>query len=138
MGTPESRPVTGEMVRWIFHAENVRDFAWAASQAFILDAAGWEGTLLMSAYPEEGLGTGGETGWEASSQYMRHTIKHYSETWFRYPYPVAVNVAGVVGGMEYPGIVFCSVHARDQGLFGVTDHEFGHTWFPMIVGNDER
>jgi hypothetical protein len=21
---------------------------------------------------------------------------------------------------------------------GVTDHEFGHTWFPMIVGSNER
>jgi len=35
-------------------------------------------------------------------------------------------------------IVFCSVRARGQGLFGVTDHEIGHTWFPMIVGSDER
>jgi hypothetical protein len=21
---------------------------------------------------------------------------------------------------------------------GVTDHEFGHNWFPMIVGSNER
>ena len=138
VGTPETRPAGSEMLTWIFHAEDVRDFAWAASQAFILDAAGWEGILLMSAYPKEGLGTEETPGWEASTQYLRHSIPHYSEMWYRYPYPVAVNVAGVVGGMEYPGIVFCSVQARDRGLFGVTDHEFGHTWFPMIVGNDER
>jgi len=138
VGLPETRPAGSEMLTWIFHAENVRDFAWAASQAFILDAAGWEGILLMSAYPKEGLGTEEAPGWEASTQYLRHSIPHYSEKWYRYPYPVAVNVAGVVGGMEYPGIVFCSVRARDRGLFGVTDHEFGHTWFPMIVGNDER
>lgn len=25
-----------------------------------------------------------------------------------------------------------------RGLFGVTDHEVLHAWFPMIVGNDER
>lgn len=138
VGKPDTRPAGSEMLTWIFHAENVRDFAWAASQAFILDAAGWEGTLLMSAYPKEGLGTKDAPGWETSTQYLRHTIPYYSETWFRYPYPVAVNVGGIVGGMEYPGIVFCSVQARNQGLFGVTDHEFGHTWFPMIVGNDER
>lgn len=24
------------------------------------------------------------------------------------------------------------------GLWAVTDHEFGHTWFPMIVGSNER
>ncbi len=138
VGQPESRPGTSEMLTWSFHAENVRDFAWAASQAFILDAASWDGILLMSAYPREGLGQSGRQGWEHSTQYLRHTIRYYSETWFRYPYPTAVNVAGVVGGMEYPGIVFCSAYARDGGLFGVTDHEFGHTWFPMIVGSDER
>jgi Peptidase family M1 domain len=47
-------------------------------------------------------------------------------------------VAGIVGGMEYPGIVFCSSGASGSGLWGVTDHEFGHTWFPMIVGSNER
>ena len=23
-------------------------------------------------------------------------------------------------------------------MWGVTDHEFGHNWFPMIVGSNER
>jgi hypothetical protein len=40
--------------------------------------------------------------------------------------------------MEYPGIVFCGQSARQEGLWGVTDHEFGHIWFPMIVGSNER
>jgi len=40
--------------------------------------------------------------------------------------------------MEYPGIIFCSASSKGEGLFGVTDHEFGHTWFPMIVGSNER
>jgi aminopeptidase N len=34
--------------------------------------------------------------------------------------------------------VFCGFSAKKSGLFGVTDHEFGHTWFPMIVGSNER
>jgi hypothetical protein len=118
--------------------EQARDFSWAASKAFIWDAAGWEDVLLQSVYPAEGIGDAENPGWEHSTEYLRHTISHYSTKWFRYPYPSAVNVAGIVGGMEYPGIVFCSVRARGQGLFGVTDHEFGHTWFPMIVGSDER
>jgi hypothetical protein len=49
-----------------------------------------------------------------------------------------VNVASNIGGMEYPGIVFCGYRATKEDLFGVTDHEFGHTWFPMIVGSNER
>ena len=35
-------------------------------------------------------------------------------------------------------LIFCPYGARGQALFGVTDHEIGHTWFPMIVGSDER
>jgi hypothetical protein len=42
------------------------------------------------------------------------------------------------GGMEYPGIVFCGWEAKGEDLWGVTDHEFGHNWFPMIVGSNER
>ena len=52
--------------------------------------------------------------------------------------PVAISVAGVVGGMEYPMLHFSGVEARGQSLFGVVDHELGHNWFPMIVGSDER
>jgi aminopeptidase N len=58
--------------------------------------------------------------------------------WYEYPYPAAINVAGNEGGMEYPGIVFCEYKSRQGELWGVTDHEFGHQWFPMIVGSNER
>jgi aminopeptidase N len=51
---------------------------------------------------------------------------------------VAINVNGIEGGMEYPMIVFCHNRTDPQALFSVTDHEIGHTWFPMIVGNNER
>jgi aminopeptidase N len=40
--------------------------------------------------------------------------------------------------MEYPMLVFCANRRSRQGLFGVTTHELGHNWFPMIVGNNER
>ena len=40
--------------------------------------------------------------------------------------------------MEYPGIVFCGYKDKGESLWGVTDHEFGHGWFPMIVGSNER
>ncbi|HYE96982.1 MAG TPA: M1 family metallopeptidase [Rubricoccaceae bacterium] len=128
---------------WRFHAENVRDFAWAASRAFMLDAASVDNSagrrvLVMSAYPAEGLGDSENPGWEHATMFNRHTIGHYSAQWFPYPYPAAISVAGVVGGMEYPGIQFSGVDARGFDLFAVVDHELGHNWYPMIVGNDER
>ncbi|MEB0249235.1 M1 family aminopeptidase, partial [Mucilaginibacter sp. 5B2] len=76
--------------------------------------------------------------WGRSTEYVKKSIEYNSQKWFEYPYPAATAVAGVVGGMEYPGIVFCSWKAKKGSLWGVNDHEFGHTWFPMIVGSNER
>ncbi len=140
VGAQASRPTGDGTLTWRFHADDVRDFAWAASRAFVWDAASWNDVLIMSVYPKESIGPTeeGDAGWEMSTQFVRHTVSFYSDTWSRYPYPVAINVGGMVGGMEYPMIVFCHWRARGRGLFGVTDHEIGHTWFPMVVGSDER
>ena len=136
---PSSRPAKGTLT-WRYKISNARDVAWASSKAFIWDAAkmnlpSGKASLAMSVYPVE---SSGEKGWSRSTEYTKGSIENYSKRWFEYPYPVATNVASNVGGMEYPGIVFCGYKAETDGLFGVTDHEFGHTWFPMIVGSNER
>src|SRR5699024_12144645 len=35
-------------------------------------------------------------------------------------------------------VSFCKYDRGGESLWGVTDHEFGHNWFPMIVGSNER
>lgn len=125
---------------WKFKIENTRDFAWASSPAFILDGAkinlpSGKKALAVSAYPVESDGQG---AWGRSTEYTKASIENYSKRWYEYPYPAAVNVAGNEGGMEYPGIVFCHMDSKGYDLWGVTDHEFGHIWFPMIVGSNER
>jgi len=125
---------------WHFKIKNARDVSWASSSAFILDAArinlpSGKKAMAISAYPIE---SEGNNAWSRSTEYTKTSIEHYSQKWFEYPYPAAVNVAGIVGGMEYPGIVFCDYRAKKADLWGVTDHEFGHIWFPMIVGSNER
>jgi hypothetical protein len=134
-----SRPA-GANLTWKFKISNARDAAWAASKAFIIDAAkidlpSGKRSMAISAYPEESIG---KNGWQRSTEMVKGSIEYYSKKWFEYPYPAATNVAGIVGGMEYPGIVFCSSKSMGEELWGVTDHEFGHTWFPMIVGSNER
>lgn len=136
---PASRP-SGANLTWKFKIQNARDVAWAASRAFVWDAArinlpNGKKALAMSAYPVESIK---KDGWQRSTEMVKGSIEQYSAQWFEYPYPVATNVAGIVGGMEYPGIVFCSHSDAGAGLWGVTDHELGHTWFPMIVGSNER
>ncbi|PKF72396.1 M1 family metallopeptidase [Chryseobacterium sp. PMSZPI] len=125
---------------WKFKITQARDFAWASSAAFILDAAkislpSGKKSLAISAYPVE---SAGDKAWGRSTEYTKAAIEHYSKKWYEYTYPAATNVAGNEGGMEYPGIVFCHMDSKGESLWGVTDHEFGHNWFPMIVGSNER
>ncbi|MEO7214389.1 M1 family metallopeptidase [Mucilaginibacter sp.] len=125
---------------WHFFCKNARDIAWAASKAFVWDAArinlsNGKKALAQSVYP---VASGGKAAWGRSTEYVKASIELYSGKWFEYTYPVATNVGGPVSGMEYPGIVFCSHQSQGGGLWEVTNHEFGHNWFPMIVGSNER
>lgn len=128
------------MLTWRFKIHNSRDVAWAASKAFIWDAAkmnlpqGKTG-LAQSVYPAE---NSGQDGYARSTEYTKNAVEIYSKDWFPYPYEVATNVGAHEGGMEYPGIVFCSYKSKNDDLWGVINHEFGHIWFPMIVGSNER
>lgn len=136
---PSSRPKK-EKLTWHYKLNNARDFSWASSKAFIWDAArinfpsGRKG-LAMSVYPEESKG---DNAWGRSTEYIKGSLENYSKRWYEYPYNTATNVASNINGMEYPSIVFCNAASKGGRLFNVTDHEFGHTWFPMIVGSNER
>jgi len=140
INNPSSRPVHSGRLTWHFKMDNARDVSWSASNAFIWDAAKInlpEGkkSLAMSVYPVESKG---DSAWGRSTEYLKRSVEIFSKHWFVYPYPNAINVGGPVGGMEYPGIVFCSWRAKRKVLWMVTNHEIGHTWFPMIVGSNER
>ncbi|WP_256003816.1 M1 family metallopeptidase [Pedobacter deserti] len=134
-----SRPAK-EKLTWKFRMKNTRDVAWGSSKAFILEAArinlpSGKKSLAVAAHPVE---SNGNDGYGRAVEYVKASVEHYSQKWFEYPYPMAINVASNVGGMEYPGIVFCGWQAKNEDAWGVIDHEFGHTWFPMIVGSNER
>ncbi len=140
INSPDSRPVHSGRLTWHFKMKNSRDVSWAASKAFIWSAArinlpGGKKSLAMSVYPVE---SSGDSAWGRSTEYLKRSVEIFSKHWYIYPYPNAVTVGGPVGGMEYPGIVFCHWRAKRKVLWMVTNHEIGHTWFPMIVGSNER
>lgn len=137
-----------ETKTWIYHAKNVRDFAFASSRKFIWDAQGYQQedgsvVMAMSYYPKEG-----NPLWERySTEAIIHTLEQYNKYTFIYPYPVAISVNGPVGGMEYPMICFNGPRPEKDktysrrtkyGLISVIIHEVGHNYFPMIVNSDER
>lgn len=131
---------------WEFHAENVRDFAFASSRKFIWDAmavkVGSYTPLAMSFYPKEG-----NPLWEMeSTKAVKNTLITYSKYSLDYPYPVAISVHTADIGMEYPMICFnygrpvngVYTDAKKYAMIGVIIHEIGHNFFPMIINNDER
>lgn len=130
----------GDWLTWHFHMNNTRDVAWAASTAFIWDAARvnlpeGKSSLAMSFYPVESKS---DSSWGRATEYTKGAVEIFSKGWFPYPYPTAVSIAGPVGGMEYPGLTFDWWKSRTKSLYAVLSHEIGHSWFPMIVGSDER
>jgi len=132
---------------WVYHAENVRDFAFASSRKFIWDAmavkVGEKTPLAMSYYPKEG-----NPLWEReSTKAVKNTLINYSEMTIDYPYPVAISVHAASIGMEYPMICFNFGRPRPDGTYDdfiktrmvyVIVHEVGHNYFPMIINSDER
>jgi len=138
LATPPARP--GATKTWRFHMDNSRDVAFTASRAFVWDAArinlpDGKTAMAQSVYPPESVGEG---AWSRSTEYMKDAVERFSKRWFPYPWPNAINVAGPATGMEYPGIVFDGIDDKAKTLFWISAHEIGHSWFPMIVGSDER
>ena len=133
-------PANGGVKTWRFSMENTRDVAFVASRAFVWDAArinlpGAKTSLAMSVYPVESVG---DAAWGRSTEYLKHAVEEFSRRWFPYPWPAAINAGGPTSGMEYPGIVFDGMNLKGKDLFWLTAHEIGHSWFPMIVGTNER
>jgi hypothetical protein len=132
---------------WEFKAENVRDFAFATSRKFIWDAMavknGSKAPLAQSLYPKEANPT-----WsQVSTKAIKDALDVYTARTFEYPYPTAISVNWVGGGMEYPMICFNAGRPNKDGkmsipkltyLISVIIHEVGHNYFPMIVNSDER
>ncbi|HKI96088.1 MAG TPA: M1 family metallopeptidase [Gemmatimonadales bacterium] len=131
-GMPIARPRTSGTMTWHFDATNTRDFSWAAAPNFRWDALTEGGTTCHAFYRNQ------DTAWTAAAEMTCYSIHDYSTRWFPYPYGQATSVAGPVGGMEYPMIVFVSGQGDARGLFGTITHEIGHEWFPMTVGSNER
>ncbi len=143
---PATRPVRSGTLTWHFRMNNTRDAAFAASAAFAWDAARIDlppvspapgmkpaPRLAMSIYPAEAA-----QNWVRSTEYVKHAIEYFSQSWYLYPWPNAVNLAGHGAGMEYPGMAFDGIDDKGRELFWITTHELGHGWFPMIVGSNER
>ncbi|WP_419826380.1 M1 family metallopeptidase [Sphingomonas sp.] len=133
-------PAPGGTRTWHYRQENTRDVAFGAARGFAWDAArirlpNGGVALAQSFYPPEAQG---RNRWGRSTEYLKDAAERFSARWYPFPWPTATNIAGAAAGMEYPGLAFDGISDRGKELFWVSAHEIGHSWFPMVVGFDER
>ncbi len=120
----------GNRLIWKFTADTVNDFAWATSAEYRWDATRatipGRGAIPINIFylPEDTL-------YANTGAMARHALEYYSALWFPYTWPQFTQVDGPENGMEYPMLTMSGPG------FGVTDHEIGHQWWPMMVGVNE-
>ncbi|HEY8061940.1 MAG TPA: M1 family metallopeptidase, partial [Gemmatimonadales bacterium] len=127
-----TRPRSNGTLTWHFTADSVRDVAFAAGPGMRWDASGYDGILIETLYRPAA------DKWPEANRMAREAIKYYSEQWYRYPYSHATTVEGPIEGMEYPMLTFVPNSPTREDQQWAVAHEFGHEWFPMVVGSNER
>jgi hypothetical protein len=144
-----TRDVPGNRLRWRFHADSVRDFAFGATRQSLWDA------VRASAGDRDGDGRtdytlasalyrAPATRWVNAARFVREGVEWGVEyTGYPYPWPhmTSVEAEGIIGGgMEYPMTTIIGAQTEaptDEALYGVTVHEVLHMWVPMIASTDE-
>jgi aminopeptidase N len=126
-----------------YHAEDVIDFAWAASPHFEEARREVAGTEILYIYlPEH------ESTVERALDAAELAVTSFGDWYGRYPYErlTVVDVpddAMGAGGMEYPTLVTAGKALGPSGLEGfrmlelVIVHEVGHQWWQSMVAFNE-
>ncbi|MCB0755422.1 MAG: M1 family metallopeptidase [Flavobacteriales bacterium] len=114
---------------WIFHAENVHDFAFTADPTYRIGETEWNGIKCIALAQESHA-----SGWQNAADYTAKTIKVFSEGIGMYNYHKMI-VADARDGMEYPMLTLDG--GSDPDYRGLLVHEIGHNWFFGQVGNNE-
>ena len=126
---PGQRHAEKRTKTWIFHAENVHDFAWTADPTFRIGVAHWQHVTVYALARERKAAK-----WQDAAQVGAEVIAFYSKHIGRYPYPT-MTIADVDEGMEYPMIVMCGGESPSYRYLFY--HEIGHNWFYGVVANNE-
>jgi hypothetical protein len=124
-----------------YTAERVHDFAWFADKRFevrvdTVQLASGRTVEAWAFFTQEEREL-----WLKATDYVKRSVRFYSEQVGEYPYPQATAVQTALeagGGMEYPMITNIGEAGNARSLDQVITHEVGHNWFYGILGSNER
>lgn len=130
------KPVThkpGSKLTWHFIANNVHDFVWAADPDYEHTIVKFDDDLeLHFFFQDDSLGN-----WKKLEQYTVDCFRIMNNRFGRYPYKQYSVIQGGDGGMEYPMATLITSGRSLGGLVSVMVHEVVHSWFQMLLGNNE-
>jgi len=126
---PGQATAAGDRLVWHHVAEMVNDFAWATARKYT-----WKATRATipgkGAVPIHMVYEPARAAQYANAgPVARHALEFYSKLWAPYAFPQLTLQDGPSAGMEYPMVINANQ--------GAADHETGHQWWPMMVGNNE-
>ncbi len=124
-----------------YTAKKVHDFAWFADKRFLvstdtLKLASGKIIDVYAMFPPDGI-----TNWEKATDYIKRSVKSYTQWVGEYPYPQATAIQSALsagGGMEYPMITVIGETYSKEETDDVIAHEVGHNWFYGILASNER
>ncbi|WNJ21083.1 M1 family metallopeptidase [Pontibacter sp. G13] len=127
---------------WSFEAEGVPDFAFCLSNYYFWDATSAkvddEGRRVLT----ETCYAPGATYFEYVAEFAQQSVEDLSKNTpgVAYPYPKLTVFQGGKGGggMEYPMMVNNSISYHKGATFQLVYHEIAHTYFPFLMGINER
>jgi hypothetical protein len=128
-----------------YHGEDIHDFAWTTSPAFLVRRRTFEHPTLPHVEMRLLLQPEHEGQEDRHFDSAAATLKNYGEWFGPYPYEniTIVDPAFQSGsrGMEYPTLFTAGTRwiapRRDIALEEVTIHEAGHQWWYGVVGSNE-
>lgn len=131
-----NRP-NSDKLTWHFKAPKVHDFTWAADPDYNHDTLQVPGGPLLhflykSTMPQEKL-----ENWKNLQPKAAELMQFFSGHVGQYPYKQYSVIQGGDGGMEYGMCTLILGEGTFDGLFGVTAHEMGHSWFQFILASNE-
>jgi hypothetical protein len=126
-----------DTLTWVYTADNVTDFAFAASDHYMWQASRLKlnnrDVLISAAFDRT------SKDFYEVAEVSRESIKFFSEEMpgVEYPYP-AMTVFNGKGGMEFPMMVNDGSMPDRALMVYLTSHEIAHTYFPFYMGINEQ
>ena len=121
---------------WVFHAENVHNFAFTADPLYRIkiDTLEQQGDYMKKVNVITLVREPHALNWKYSGAYTRKVVDIYSKDFGTYIWPKII-IADAEDGMEYPML---TLDGRSYpGHKSLLAHEVGHMWFYGMVGSNE-